>query len=221
MLQDMGNRGTGEMIKDSQGQQTHPMHAETLLSPHPSQPRAGPQSLPLPAHNRHQSGQPQALSIMEGACLCYLVSRVCVHLPSSSLAAWAAGLAHTSHQEEAFPASSPSPLLPSSPSPWPLTAMLEFPRTSASRAAPHPHLWEPAASRAQPSGLSPPLSPGPSHSPSPSAPSSSFQPEEKFCFPSLTQRDFPVGLRGSWGGRGVWGSFTFPMRAVPTPGHLS
>lgn len=127
------------------------------------------------------------------------VSRVWMHLPSSSLAAWAAGSAHTSHQEEAFPASSPSPLLPSSPSSWPLTAMLEFPHTSASRAAPHPHPWDPAASRAQPSGLSPPLSPGPSHSPSPSAPSSSFQPEERFCFPSLTQRDFPVGLRGSLG----------------------
>ena len=29
------------------------------------------------------------------------------------------------------------------------------------------------------------------------------------------------GLWGHWAGGGVWGSFTFPMWAVPTPGHLS
>lgn len=109
---------------------------------------------------------------------------------------------NTSHQEEASPASSPSPFLPPSPSPWPLTTMLEFSHTSASRAAPHPHPWGPAASRAWLSGLSPLLSPGPSHFPSPSAPSSSFQPEERFYLPSLTQRDFLVGLGSSWWGVG-------------------
>lgn len=71
-----------------------------------------------------------------------------------------------------------SPLVPL-PGPSPPCWSFPAPRLPG---LPHPHPWEPAASRAQPSSLSPPLSPGPSHSPSPRAPSSSFQPKRDSVF---------------------------------------
>lgn len=125
-----------------------------------------------------------------------------MYLLAPPSAARAVGPSHTSHQEEASPAPyHPAPFLPS-PSPWPLTTMLSF-RALASRAAPTP----------TPGGQ---LFPGlrsavflhlcplaPSHFPSPSAPSSSFQPEERFSLPSLTQRDFLWDWEVLGGGRGA------------------
>lgn len=71
ILQDTGDMGTGEAIKERHtGKHTQPGHADTLLSPPSSQPRAGPQPLPPPAHHRHLSARPQDLRIMEGASTC-------------------------------------------------------------------------------------------------------------------------------------------------------
>lgn len=71
MLQDTGNTGTGETIKEIHTRKhTQSGHSDTLLSPPSSQPRAGPRPLPPAAHHRHLSGQPQALRIMEGAYTC-------------------------------------------------------------------------------------------------------------------------------------------------------
>ena len=177
--------------------------------------------MPPPAHNRLESGQPQARSITEGACflLTWCPESVCTcELLPGCLGCWP--------RPHLPPGRSFSSLI-TQPSP-PLQSLSLAPHRHAGislhlsfqGSSPPPPLG-PAASRTRPSGLSPPLSPGPSHSPSPSAPSSSFQPEERFYLPSLTQRDFLVGLGGSWSGGGLWGSFTFPMRAVPTPSHLS
>lgn len=82
MLQDMGNMGTGEMIKDSQGQQTtHPMHAETLLNP---QPLPAQSRLTVPASTSSQQTRvwaaPSPVHHGGSLLLVNLVSRVYVHL---------------------------------------------------------------------------------------------------------------------------------------------
>ena len=144
----------------------------------------------------------------------FRASRYRVRPPSSSLATRAAGPAHTSHLEEVFPASSLQPSPPRQPLPLAPHHHARVSCPSTSRAAPHPHssqpASQPAAYRAPPSRLSPPLSPGASHSRSPSAPSSSFQQGERFLLPPLTKMDSPLLVAGTGG------SFHSPARSPHT-----
>lgn len=138
MLQDTGNINRQDDQRLCATGLTHPMRAETPEAPTPASPEQAHSPCSPPAQD-FESGQPQALSIMEGACLLtWCPESACTPgaPPLAARAAWP--LPHLSHQEEASPASSPSPFLPLVPLPGPPSPPCWSFLVLASRAAPSP-----------------------------------------------------------------------------------